>query len=95
MKLSYFGLVDADTIRSLGIEHQRVTRRERREPAASVYAVSATVLQGAYGAAVFGDADNEDFAWLKKLEPEAVIGYTIFIYRVTDEDVARLKEPER
>ena len=93
VKLAYFGLVDPDTIRSLGIHYQPVTRRERRGPAAGVYAVSATRLQGAYGAAAFGDADDEDFAWLKRLEPEAVVGYTIFIYRVTEEDVARLKEP--
>ncbi len=44
------------------------------------------------GAGAFGSAGGEDFAWLKRLEPEAVVGCTIFVYRVTEADVARLKE---
>jgi len=92
VKLAYFGSATRDIIRSLGIPYRPITREERRRPAPGVYAVSATRLQGAYGTGAFGSARGAEFAWLKRLEPEAVIGYTIFVYRVTEADVARLKE---
>jgi len=43
---------------------------------AGIFAVSATNLQGVYL------KDPHTFDWLKAREPEAVIGYSIFVYRV-------------
>lgn len=95
VKLAYFGLVTPEVIRSLGIPYRPVSRRERLEPTPGLYAVSATLLQGAYGTGLFGEARGRPFGWLKRLEPEAVIGYTIFVYRVSEGDAARLKEAAR
>ncbi len=92
VKLAYFGLATPDIIRSVGIAHEPLTRQEESEPTPGTYAISATRLQGAYGVGILGGATSEPFAWFKRLEPEAVIGYSIFVYWVTEADVARLKE---
>ena len=95
VKLAYFGLVTPEVVRSLGINFQPVTRREEVEPPPGVYAISATRLQGAYGSGLFGGEGPLPFARLRRLDPQAVVGYTIFVYQVTDADVARLKEEAR
>jgi hypothetical protein len=94
VKLAYFGLVTPEVVRSVGINFEPVTSREETEPSAGVYAISATYLQGPYGSGFLG-GEGPPFPWLRQLEPEAVIGYTVFVYRVTDADVARLKEERR
>ena len=92
VKLAYFGLVTPEVIRSLGISHQPVKRGEERRPTPGVYAISATRLQGTYRMGLLGKPGEKPFHWLRKLEPETVIGYTIFVYRVTEADVAKLQE---
>ena len=94
VKLAYFGLVTPEVIRSLGINFEPVTSREEAEPSPGVYAISATYLQGPYGSGFLG-GEGPPFTWLRRLEPQAVIGYTIFVYRVTDADVAKLEEERR
>ncbi|RJP19187.1 MAG: phospholipid carrier-dependent glycosyltransferase [Candidatus Abyssobacteria bacterium SURF_5] len=51
-------------------------------PAPGTWAVSATYLQGLYL------NDNDCYRWLRKMQPEHIIGYSIFIYNVTDEDLS-------
>lgn len=92
LKLAYFGLTTPDVVRSLGIHDRPIRRREELRPTPGLYAVSATRLQGAYRTELFSEDTEKPFHWLRKLEPEAVIGYSIFVYRVTEADVARLKE---
>jgi hypothetical protein len=42
----------------------------------AVYAISATYLQGGYL------GDTEAFSWLRRYEPFAKVGYSIFLYRL-------------
>jgi hypothetical protein len=66
VKLAYFG---ADDPRMYGISYELL---RPGEPATGDLAVSETLLTGC-GAA---------FAWLRRYEPVAKIGYSIFVYRI-------------
>lgn len=66
-----------------GVEFRDASRRP--EPRQGTWVVSATEIQGLYW------ADRNRFAWLRdNARPIANIGYSIFIYRVTVEDIDRL-----
>ncbi len=52
-------------------------------PVPGVWAVSATYLQGLYL------PDAACYHWLLKLHPKKVIGYSIFVYEVSEEDLKR------
>ncbi len=56
------------------------------EPSPGLWAVSATYLQNLY----LSDPNCHD--WLRELKPKKVIGYSIFIYDVTEEDAKRWLE---
>jgi len=95
VKLAYFGNVTPEALESLGISYEPVSGRGGGPPAPGVYAISATRLQGAYGVPSFSGESSPPFQWARKLEPEARIGYTIFIYRVGEDKAARPKEQDR
>jgi len=84
IKLSYFGTADPayygisyTCLPSFGILRELKCPVEPDfENKSGVFVVSATNLQGVY-------LDNpHTFDWLKEREPEAVIGHSIFVYRV-------------
>jgi hypothetical protein len=90
--LAYFGAATPKVVADLGIPYEPVAGRGQDPPEAGVYAVSATRLQGVYGLATLSDDAKRPFPWLRTLTPEAKIGYTIFVYRVTEADAERFKE---
>jgi hypothetical protein len=47
------------------------------DPAPGVYAIGATTLQGVYA------PDVNTFAWFRSREPDAILGYALFLYRVS------------
>lgn len=55
------------------------------EPSPGVWAVSATYLQNLYL------EDRHCHDWLKKLQPKEVLGYSIFIYDVSEEEAAEVQ----
>lgn len=73
IKLAYFGTANPDYY---GIPHDRVTEEEMHRYSPGVYAISATELQNALS------DDKTRFSWIKKYEPEAKIGYSIFVYDI-------------
>lgn len=89
VKLSYFGTAEPEYY---GIDYEylpssmveagwsflgKAQRHEHVElPARGIIAISATELQGTYF------ADKNIYGWLKQRRPEAVIGHSIFIYKV-------------
>jgi hypothetical protein len=66
IKLAYFG---PDDPRMYGISYELL---RPGEPATGDIAVSATLLNSC----------GEAFAWLRRYEPVATIGYSIFVYRI-------------
>lgn len=80
VSLSYFGAdspqrygIDYDWLPSYYLQNPRPDEPVGPRPG-QLLAISATTLQGVY-------LDSPDqFAWLKKLQPVAVIGHSIFIY---------------
>jgi len=84
VKLSYFGTADPayyginyTCLPSFGIlSKDKCPIEPDFQNQAGVFAVSATHLQGVYL------DDPHTFDWLKEQEPEAVIGHSIFVYRV-------------
>lgn len=84
VKLSYFGTaepayygINYTCLPSFGIlSKDKCPIEPDFQNQAGVFAVSATNLQGVY----LGDPHT--FDWLKEQEPEAVIGHSIFVYRV-------------
>jgi hypothetical protein len=84
VKLSYFGTADPayygiqyTCLPSFGIlSKDKCPIESGFQDRAGVFAVSATHLQGVYL------DDPYTFDWLKEREPEAVIGHSIFVYRV-------------
>ena len=88
--LSYFGNADPE---AYGIRYLPVyfkTSRERRgDPSLdlrgesrALLAVSATHLQGVY------QPGPEAFAWLTTRQPEAILGRSVFLFDVTDDEEA-------
>jgi len=84
VELSYFGTADPAyygihyrCLPSFGIlSKDKCPIEPGFQNRAGIFAVSATNLQGVYL------KDPHTFDWLKAREPEAVIGYSIFVYRV-------------
>jgi hypothetical protein len=84
VELSYFGTADPayygihyTCLPSFGIlSKDKCPIESGFQDRAGVFAVSATHLQGVYL------DDPYTFDWLKEREPEAVIGHSIFVYRV-------------
>jgi hypothetical protein len=84
VQLSYFGTADPayygihyTCLPSFGIlSKDKCPIESGFQDRAGVFAVSATHLQGVYL------DDPYTFDWLKEREPEAVIGHSIFVYRV-------------
>jgi hypothetical protein len=84
VELSYFGTADPayygisyTCLPSFGIlSKDKCPIEPGFQGRAGVFALSATHLQGVYL------NDPHTFDWLKEREPEAVIGYSIFVYRV-------------
>ncbi len=74
--LAYFGSAPPSyyDIQALSLPEDRPDDLETRSP--SVYAISATLLQGGYL------GDTEAFSWLRAYEPFAKVGYSIFLYRL-------------
>jgi 4-amino-4-deoxy-L-arabinose transferase-like glycosyltransferase len=81
-KIKYFG--PPGVMERYGLENADVNDCE---PSPGVWAVSATYLQNLYV------HNRHCHDWLKKLKPEAVIGYSIFIYRVSESDISETKIP--
>jgi 4-amino-4-deoxy-L-arabinose transferase-like glycosyltransferase len=75
-KIQYFG--PPGVLKYYGLKNVKSTNCK---PSPGVWAVSATSLQGVYL------DEPERFEWLRKLRPERIIGYSIFIYDVTKEDL--------
>lgn len=75
VKLAFFG---ADDPRMYGISYELL---RPGEPATGDLAVSATLVTGC----------GEAFAWLRRFEPVARVGYSIFVYRI--DTGARLPPP--
>lgn len=75
-KLRYFG--PPEVLKYYGLKN---VKPEESEPSPGLWAVSATNLQGLYL------QDNEDYRWLLQLKPAHVIGYSIFIYELSREDL--------
>jgi hypothetical protein len=84
VELSYFGTADPayygisyHCLPSFGIlSKDKCPIEPDFQNRAGIFAVSATHLQGVYL------DDPHTFDWLRAREPEAVIGYSIFVYRV-------------
>jgi hypothetical protein len=84
VELSYFGTADPayygigyTCLPSFGIlSKDKCPIEPGFQGRSGVFALSATHLQGVYL------NDPHTFDWLKEREPEAVIGYSIFVYRV-------------
>jgi hypothetical protein len=84
VELSYFGTADPayyginyTCLPSFGIlSKDKCPIESDFQNQAGVFAVSATNLQGVYL------NDPHTFDWLKEREPETMIGYSIFVYRV-------------
>jgi hypothetical protein len=74
--LAYFGSAHPSyyDIQALPLPAEKPPGLEVRSP--EVYAISATYLQGGYL------GDPEAFSWLRKYEPIAKVGYSIFLYRL-------------
>ena len=71
IKLAYFGTADPDYYK---INYQKL---EPFQPTSGWIAISATYLQGIHTA-------REGYSWLKRFEPVAKIGYSIFLYNIWD-----------
>ena len=77
VRLAVFGSVDRETFH---FPHRQVLYSVRPKP--GVYVVSATELQDVYG-------NPERFAWLRdNFTPVDTIGHSIFIFRITEEDLS-------
>jgi len=76
-RIKYFG--PPGVMKYYGLENSRL---ESCGPSAGIWAVSATYLQNLY----LDDRHCHD--WLKELEPKEVLGYSIFIYDVSKNDLA-------
>ena len=76
-KIKYFG--PPGVMKYYGLENSRL---ENCGPSAGIWAVSATYLQNLY----LDDRHCHD--WLRKLEPKEVLGHSIFIYDVSENDLA-------
>ncbi len=74
--LAYFGSAHPSyyDIHALALPAEKPVDLEVRSPV--VYAISATYLQGGYL------GDSEAFSWLRRYEPFAKVGYSIFLYRL-------------
>jgi hypothetical protein len=83
VKLSYFGNAYPE---AYGVEYEPLPSYPRRyeasvepaNPPPGVYAISATNLQGVFF------PDRSIYSWFRNRRPDAVIGHSIFIYRLPD-----------
>jgi hypothetical protein len=88
--LSYFGNADPEAygIRYLPVYYESSRNRlgdptlDLRDEARALLAVSATHLQGVYR------PTPEAFAWLSSREPTAILGRSLFLYDLTDDEDA-------
>jgi 4-amino-4-deoxy-L-arabinose transferase-like glycosyltransferase len=83
-KISYFG--PDGVMKYYGLKN---IGPEEYNPSPGVWAISATSLQGLYL------EDPDSFQWLRKLQPKEVIGYSIFIYDVDQEDLQEMSSPSQ
>jgi hypothetical protein len=74
VRLSYFG---TDLPEVYGVSYSLPSELEAYRPHPGWYAVSATNLEGLYS---YPDLDR--WAWLRRREPVAKVGHTIFVFRV-------------
>ena len=81
-KIKYFG--PPDVMQYYGLENADLSDCE---PSPGTWIISATYLQNLYL------ADRNCHDWLRALEPENVIGYSIFIFEVSEQQIVRIYEP--
>ncbi len=77
IKLAYYGYFESPKYYLKGIEYEELACNE---PTSGILAVSVTKLQGFYPPTK--DYRRDCYTWLKKYEPIARIGYSIFIYDI-------------
>ncbi|MBI1312166.1 DUF2079 domain-containing protein [bacterium] len=99
-RLAWFG---TSRPQDVGIDFVEIKSplREFQPPRPGIHAVSVCLLQGRPTPIVQPDgtrrvADLDEFGWLRFFEPEARIGWSVHIYRLTETDVRRfLSELQR
>jgi hypothetical protein len=81
--VDYFGGADAKYYLGDKFQSWWGDRNPQELPSGSYLAVSATLLQGGRGRVSVGsDLKSDNYKWLNAYEPVAVIGNSIFVYRI-------------
>ena len=81
--IDYFGGADPNYYFGERYESWWSSRNKEELPAGGYLAISATFLQGERAAVKPGDnIESGKYAWLDAYEPVAIIGHSIFVYRI-------------